>query len=219
MATSFENPWSWHQFPNLGYIRSVLTQHQLQPIYNEIEEIQQDFSSAIPHNAYLAGNIKKEFELIKTHEHIKNIISPLCVNYINQFDYFTKEINLNKDKFQKLDLYKTWVNFQEKHEFNPLHDHSGIISFVIWLKIPFTNQNEINNFSNLNMREKDLRSGNFTFVYTNALGNINSFDIPVDSSWDGTVAVFPSAMKHLVYPFYTSDSYRITVSGNFYLSK
>ena len=35
--------------------------------------------------------------------------------------------------YQLTDL---WVNYQYKHEFNPLHDHSGVYSFVIWMKIP-----------------------------------------------------------------------------------
>jgi len=30
-----------------------------------------------------------------------------------------------------------WVSFQNKHEFNPAHRHPGLISFVIWIDIPF----------------------------------------------------------------------------------
>ena len=28
------------------------------------------------------------------------------------------------------------MNYQKQYEFNPLHDHSGIYSFVIFVKIP-----------------------------------------------------------------------------------
>ena len=35
-----------------------------------------------------------------------------------------------------------WVNFQRKYEFNPLHKHSGLLSFVIWMKIPYNFEDE-----------------------------------------------------------------------------
>ena len=37
----------------------------------------------------------------------------------------------------QLVLDKFWVNYQYKTEFNPYHDHSGVYSFAIWLKIPY----------------------------------------------------------------------------------
>ena len=37
----------------------------------------------------------------------------------------------------KLILNSFWVNYQFKNEFNPYHDHAGVYSFAIWLKIPY----------------------------------------------------------------------------------
>ena len=39
-----------------------------------------------------------------------------------------------------------WVNYQYQNEFNPQHDHTGVYSFVIWLKIPteYDEQNKDN---------------------------------------------------------------------------
>ena len=34
-------------------------------------------------------------------------------------------------------LESFWANYQYKHEFNPVHDHGGAFSFVIWMKIPY----------------------------------------------------------------------------------
>jgi len=36
----------------------------------------------------------------------------------------------------------------------------------------------------------------------------------LDKSWEGTIIVFPAKMLHCVYPFYTSDGTRISLSGN-----
>ena len=40
---------------------------------------------------------------------------------------------MNQDPYY---LQQIWVNYQKQGEFNPLHDHGGVYSFVIWMKIP-----------------------------------------------------------------------------------
>ena len=35
-----------------------------------------------------------------------------------------------------MNLDKLWINFMKKGEFNPVHDHSGNISFVIYTSVP-----------------------------------------------------------------------------------
>ena len=37
-----------------------------------------------------------------------------------------------------------WVNYQYQTEFNPEHAHTGITSFVIWMKIPTHYQDQHN---------------------------------------------------------------------------
>jgi hypothetical protein len=36
----------------------------------------------------------------------------------------------------------------------------------------------------------------------------------VDNTWEGKMALFPADLNHIVYPFYTSEDYRISISGN-----
>ena len=43
--------------------------------------------------------------------------------------------------------------------------------------------------------------------------NINP--LPVDKSFEGKMLMFSANQLHEVYPFYTSDDLRVTVSGNF----
>jgi hypothetical protein len=104
------------------------------------------------------------------------------------------------------------VNFQEKHEFNPLHDHTGVFSFVIWLKIPYLAETE-KQFGPGNNSRAPL-SGQFTFAYTDALGEIKKYDISADTTMENTMLIFPAKLHHEVYPFYSSDDFRISVSGN-----
>ena len=59
-----------------------------------------------------------------------------------------------------------------------------------------------------------VQTSKFNFVNVNPNGKIISTTAPVDKSFEGKMFMFPATQSHLVYPFYTSNEYRITVSGN-----
>jgi hypothetical protein len=113
-------------------------------------------------------------------------------------------------------LESLWVNFQKKYEFNPNHNHAGIMSFVLWLEIPYNTENEMVNGagknSNVNL------SSAFQFSYTDILGNIKNFSMVIDKTYEGKILIFPNKLVHCVYPFFTSDNYRVSVAGNFHLN-
>jgi hypothetical protein len=113
---------------------------------------------------------------------------------------------------KKIGLFNLWVNFQKKHEFNPVHVHDGLFSFVIWHKVPYTMDAEKANFPN--MKEGDIKAGMFAFLFTDPMGRVTQETLPVDKTWEGKIALFPANLNHQVYPFYTSDEYRISISGN-----
>ena len=56
---------------------------------------------------------------------------------------------------------------------------------------------------------------NFTFAYTDVIGNIRSLAIPMEKDFSGNMVIFPSRMKHQVYPFYECDEDRVSIAGNF----
>lgn len=132
--------------------------------------------------------------------------------YLEEFE------EVSKSTRYQLYLDSLWVNKQKKHEFNPIHFHSGALSFVIWLNIPYELEDETNHFpliSGTSPENKDnFYTSKFCFVYTDVLGQIKQFPVPVDKTFEGTILMFPSSLQHTVYPFYTSDDYRISVSGN-----
>ena len=45
-------------------------------------------------------------------------------------------------------------------------------------------------------------------------GGIDLVSLNIDKSYEGKMIMFKASQIHSVYPFYTSDDYRITVSGN-----
>ena len=205
-----------NHFPNLGYLRFNFSEFDLEPVKKEIFIIKENFKKAIKHNKDLAGHIKHEYLLNSSIECIENLMHPLIKIYDEQFNsYVSIAVNNygNDTKPKKIILDKVWVNFQKKHEFNPIHSHRGVLSFVIWLEIPFLMEDEL--MLSPGRLSNDNIAGHFNFHYINSIGEIVGSTIPADKSFEKNVILFPSSMKHSVAPFYSSDDYRISVAGNF----
>lgn len=135
-----------------------------------------------------------------------------------KFNYFDKIFNftVNVEGCElQLALERIWTNFQSPGEFLPLHNHTGVYSFVIWVYVPFDMAAEKDLVVNQDLIKS--RQGNFEFIYTDSLGKISSHTLPVDRKFEGVIAVFPSDLYHQVYPFYSSDGVRVSVAGNFRL--
>ena len=65
-----------------------------------------------------------------------------------------------------------------------------------------------------NMGNKNNYTSKFTFHTINRFGKLEFLELDVDKSFEGKIIFFPATQMHQVFPFYTSDDYRITVSGN-----
>ena len=96
-----------------------------------------------------------------------------------------------------------WINFQKKYEYNPPHKHFGAYSFVIWLSLPYDTKKE---------KEFYRASTDFNFLYTQN-GHIQQ--CPIDPS-EGDIVVFPADQWHSVLPFFLSDEFRVSISGNIF---
>jgi hypothetical protein len=198
--------------PNIGIMQMQFTEEHLAPIKDEIFRIQaSNFEQGATFNHGVESNIEREFMLIDSHQHLENLLAPICQEYNKEFPYFNRISIMNRDA--PIRLGSTWINFQKKHEFNPLHSHTGIYSFVIWIKVPYDIHDEMNVPNARNATVK--LPGHFQFAYQNILGQTEKYNIPVDKTYENRMMMFPSALHHQVYPFYTSDGYRISVSGNF----
>ena len=164
-------------------------------------------------NKDLAGNIQKEF-LIPEGKPVVWPLIDMCIqaHFEKYPNYYARISSMHKSPKFNLELHNLWVNYQSKHEFNPVHVHDGLFSFVIWHKIPFTMADEKARFPH--MKEDEIRAGHFVFIMNNDMGQIVSHAVPADKEWEGKMALFPASLNHQVYPFYTSDEYRISISGN-----
>ena len=156
----------------------------------------------------LAGNIKESILLQdKDNWFFNNTIVPLIQTYTQEFGNLGNNIPLNQH--HPYCMSDWWVNYQKQHEFNPLHFHTGIFSFVIWIKIPI-DWEEQNKDNPSNMPSKS----SFKFVYTDNLGEIRYYDYNLDAKAEGVMLFFPSKLNQIVYPFYNCEEERVSVSGN-----
>ena len=196
---------------NYGYYIDKAPQNVLEELGQQINTLQSDFSKGEKHNNYLAGEIEHEYKIIPQFQ-TKQYVKELAQRFENEShhiyqNYFPVPILGISDSM--------WVNFQKKYEYNPIHKHYGIFSYVIWYKIPFTFENELK--YNYQTDKSNCPHGKFTFIYPNAFSNqanIVEARLPIDNSKEGYIAIFPSSLSHMVYPFYSSDEYRITIAGN-----
>lgn len=191
-------------FANFGFIGATLNKSELTATLAEMTAIENDFSTAEEIHLGHAGNLKQEYVLHNCLPELEKILLPLCDQYRHAFPY-----ERNNKSFV---LKSAWINFQKKHEFFQPHTHNGVFSFALWLKVPFLIKDEIEFCS----KEKHLVStvASFNFLYTDSLGRITPHPIPVDRTYENKIVVFPGDMTHYVNPFYTSDEYRVVVSGN-----
>ena len=160
----------------------------------------------------LAGHVEKETSLPIT-PNIKYLAESLSLEYDKIFrdGIHSMHYIYGEDAFSRGVNYKLttlWINYAKKYDFNPMHSHSGVYSFVIWVKIPYNYEDEVKRYNpNIN------KTSEFNFIYNSSDGKISPHKIDV-SEWN--MIFFPAALNHCVYPFYTSDDYRISISGNIF---
>lgn len=202
-------------FYSLGYIQADVPGD----IFLELKEetssmLKHNFEESTPYNYSLAGNIEKEFIITKTTSKIEEFVSGLAKKYWAHYNVPFKNFKHRFIKEPKTGQPDIWVNFQKKGEFNPIHTHAGALSFVIYVKVPYTIKDEHSNSAVSNSNLPAAGTFNFLYVDQYVMGGLGSCRLDIDKEFEGKIILFSAGLNHQVYPFYTSDEYRISVSGN-----
>lgn len=194
------------EFP---FIIKTLPKHIFNHVKDEINK--NDLTS---YNDKLAGNIEKEYKIF-CNEQFKLFIYNASKDLIDEFGkiQFPSNTIVNHKIFERsLKLEDVWVNFQAKHEYNPVHVHAGVFSYVIYIQIPYSLEDEDSFPNSINSNTKS--NSRFCFYAADQQGKVRDLKLDIDKSWEGKMIIFPACLSHQVYPFYTSDDYRISVAGN-----
>ena len=191
--------------PVLGWLEKKLSDQEVLYLWDCISK------SGEEHSSNLAGNIQGSYLLNdKDDWFFQNTLSPLCERYSEEFDNLGNRYQF--DNWYPYSLQKMLVNFQNQGEFNPVHDHGGIYSFVIWMQIPteFEEQNEIH----FAKKSNSPRVSAFEFSYMDILGVPCGQVYQLGKKFEGVMLFFPAKLQHQVYPFFNCNEQRISISGN-----
>ena len=192
-----------------GWLEIELSKDVLMRLWDYIETAKKN---PIDANYKLAGNISKSLDLEdKDNWFFNTILTPSINKFHEYYSKYIKQMSILSED-APFCLNEFWVNFQKENEFNPIHNHSGIWSFVIWVKIPTDWKEQL--ALPISANSNAPNASNFNFQYTTMLGDIGYYTYNLGKNQEGTMLFFPAKLMHTVYPFYNCDEERISISGN-----
>ena len=97
-----------------------------------LEEGEASRQLKLDYRSRLAGIIKEEYAYREREMFVKEISTCLGI-YDKGYQKWRNEEYKQKPEYL---LNALWINYMKKNEFNPPHDHSDALSFVIFLKVP-----------------------------------------------------------------------------------
>ncbi len=195
---------------SLGWLEVKLDKKEMNFLWDRVKEAKGNEKQR------LAGNITASLKLIdKDNWFWENVLYQLIFRYGEEFEY-NPGLEVPVSHLHKYMLGRWWVNYQKEHEFNPIHNHTGVYSFIVWMKIPTRYKDQLQN--RIARVSNDRHSiSNFKFEFLNILGDFVSYTYEMDPELEGTLLFFPSRLNHSVYPFYNCRGDRISISGNIIL--
>lgn len=201
--------WRWNNLPNFGFITEKVPGNLFDKIKQECELARQSrYDLVETKKQQMVSDLTSSG--IPKHYYLEDCREELSAFVLKMYDLYESNYNyLSRCRINNCDAGVTatppWVNIQERGEYIPLHHHESILSYVIWVKIPYDiNKENINGVGS---------ASKFYFTYNSTVGGLMNYSIPVSKDYEGTIMMFPSTLHHQVYPFYTSDDVRISVSG------
>jgi len=110
---------------------------------------------------------------------------------------------------QDMKIEGLWVNLQKEFEYNPIHAHDGMFSFVFYTKNTISEQDAVNNKFDNNSAQSDVPMDNQAIK--KLAGHIElHYGETQFMNWTslnhypekGDILIFPSWLNHSVYPFH-----------------
>jgi hypothetical protein len=147
-------------------------------------------------------------------EFLFKIMREKCLEYLNYiisknraYLWYKMAGRDTKPTVDNIHLVHSWIVSQYAGEYNPYHHHGGDISAVVYLKIPDGMEEELRK----EYQDHYPSNGLIEFMYGENQ-DMRSDNIKFKPEV-GTMLLFPSYLKHFVYPFY-SEGERRSMSFN-----
>ena len=100
----------------------------------------------------------------------EEVLKPAVNKYAEQWGW---PMNLKSTHYHDLSFNRFWTRITTNDQYQSLHDHQGVFSFTIWLKIPTDWKDEQEGDAGFAHPE----ATDFVFTYTDVLGRIQKFKL------------------------------------------
>jgi hypothetical protein len=180
-------------------------------------------------NNTLVATIEKEYSFTsEDFKSIEDMLIPYIKDYIlilgETYNSLPRNQVIEEVESIKIVLDEVWVNIQKAGEYNPIHTHTGDISFVIYqkidkrIKLEHSNRtaNPNGSITFMNTLDKMLRSNPNTAsqnIKERLNGSMQYNHMPEDKE----IFIFPSNLHHYVEAFTTKNAERISIAGNIFI--
>ena len=167
----------------------------------------------------LVGKVSAEVQIPITDKNTKKYLADTmkkgCLIYLNKMIEFNRaygwnKISSNAPTIDNIHIAQSWIVSQYAGEYNPWHKLSGEFSAVIYLKLPDGMEGEYKK----DEQDHYPANGLIEFMYGEAL-DFRSDGVKFKPEI-GKFLVFPSYLKHFVYPFNVQGERR-SMSFNAYM--
>ena len=149
----------------------------------------------------------KQWELTDPDNKWENtILRPAVAKYAERWGMPCRSVTTH---FHGLSFNRFWCRASTVGDYQSLHHHESVLSFVVWMNIPFNSRIERN-------IQPGFRpsAGDFALYYTDSIGQVQEMTWHISKECNGQMIVFPSAWKHAVWPHFSTEDYRISIAGD-----
>ena len=183
------------ELPNYGVFDVTLDHGILDHLHHLVEKYEPD------------GD-KQQWMLIDDDNRFqKEVLNDVVKDYIQEYGFPEK---LKSTHVHDLTFQKFWANYTGVGEYQSLHNHDAIFSFVIWLKIPSVASEE--------QKVPDTmhpEAGDFILTYTDIVGRMRKVNWKLEKQYnEGHMLLFPSDLYHAVYPHFLTNEKRLSLAGD-----
>ena len=183
------------ELPNYGILDVTLEKNVLDHLHHLVEKYEPD-------------DAKQQWMLVDDENRFqKEVLNPIIQEYVTDYGFPEK---LKTTHIHDLTFQKFWANYTGKGEYQALHNHDAIWSFVIWLKLPAVANDE------QSVKEAmHPDAGDFILTYSDIIGRTRKVNWKLEKQYnEGHMLLFPSDLYHAVYAHFQTDEKRLSLAGD-----
>tara|TARA_R100000742_G_C4268006_1_gene86292 strand:+ start:14 stop:715 length:702 start_codon:yes stop_codon:yes gene_type:complete len=192
---------------NYGVIDAKLTDDQLEKVWALLKKYSHESAIWEGNNLVNVDEDHKQWEITDADHYFEdNILRPVVNSYVQKWGL---PIRIQHTHEHGLVFSRLWCRASTRHDYQSLHDHQSVLTFVLWMNIPFNSK--IERSIQAGFRPE---AGDVVLEYHNTCGQLEKMSWHISKECSGQMILFPSNWQHVVYPHHSTDEYRIAIAGD-----